>query len=77
MIDSLVILLLTVLITLGAVATALWKGPFDKLIGLSIITAGIIPFVVMRGYLDVAIVVALIVPLSTIIILLLLGRPVR
>nr|WP_256472518.1 DUF2108 domain-containing protein [Methanocalculus sp. AMF5] len=68
---------MAVLIFSGAVAATLWKSPFDKLIGISILTAGIIPFIVMRGYLDVAIVVSLIIPVSTIFILLLLGRSAR
>ena len=74
MIESLITIGLTLLIFLGAAATALWKNPFDKLIGLSILSGGVIPFIVMRGYLDVAIVVALVIPVSTIFILLLLGR---
>lgn len=74
MIESLITIGLTLLIFLGAMVTALWKNPFDKLIGLSILSAGVIPFIIMRGYLDVAIIVALVIPVSTIFILLLLGR---
>ena len=75
MTESFITIGLTLLIFLGAVVTALWRNPFDKLIGLSILSAGVIPFIVMRGYLDVAIVVALVIPISTIFILHLLGRP--
>jgi len=74
MIEQIITLGLTGLIFLGAAATALWKNPFDKLIGLSLLSAGVIPLIVMRGYLDVAIVVAILIPISTIFILLLLGR---
>ena len=74
MTESLITIGLTLLIFLGATVTALWKNPFDKLIGLSILSGGVIPFIVMRGYLDVAIIVALVIPVSTIFILLLLGR---
>ncbi|RQD82697.1 MAG: DUF2108 domain-containing protein [Methanocalculus sp. MSAO_Arc2] len=75
MIETIIPLLLTALIFLGALSTAFWKSPFDKLIGLSILSAGIIPFIIMRGYLDVAIIVALVIPVTTIFILFLLGRP--
>ncbi|HIJ06341.1 MAG: hypothetical protein XE11_0947 [Methanomicrobiales archaeon 53_19] len=74
MIEEIILPGLTGLIFLGAVTTALWKNPFDKLIGLSLLSAGVIPLIVMRGYLDVAILVALVTPISTIFILLLLGR---
>ncbi len=74
MIEEIILLGLTGLIFLGAGATALWKNPFEKLIGLSLLSAGVIPLIVMRGYLDVAIVVAIVIPISTIFILLLLGR---
>ena len=43
--------------------------PFDKLISLSVLIAGVFPFIVDRGLLDVAIALALIAPLSTIFIL--------
>ena len=45
------------------------RDPFDKLISLSVLIAGIFPFIVDRGFLDVAIALALIAPLSTIFIL--------
>lgn len=74
MIEEIILPGLTGLILLGAGATALWKNPFEKLIGLSLLSAGVIPLIVMRGYLDVAILVAIVAPISTIFILLLLGR---
>ncbi|MBN2733490.1 MAG: DUF2108 domain-containing protein [Methanomicrobiaceae archaeon] len=54
---------------LGAAATAIQKNPYDKLISLGMLFAGVIPFVVAGGYLDVAISLALIVPITTIILL--------
>ena len=77
MMESVITLSLAGLIFLGAVATALWKNPFDKLIGISILSAGVIPFIVTQGFLDVAIVISLIIPITTILVLLLLGREVR
>jgi energy-converting hydrogenase A subunit D len=59
---------------LGAVTTALHRDPFDKLISLSLLAAGIFPFLVDRGYLDVAAATALIAPLSTIFILMVTRR---
>jgi len=59
---------------LGAVTTALYRDPFDKLISLSLLAAGIFPFLVDRGYLDVAAATALIAPLSTIFILMVCRR---
>jgi energy-converting hydrogenase A subunit D len=59
---------------LGAVTTAMYRDPFDKLISLSLLAAGIFPFLVDRGYLDVAAATALIAPLSTIFILMVCRR---
>lgn len=53
----------------GTVGTILERDPFAKLISLSVIAGGVIPFIVDRGYLDVAIAVAIIAPLSTIFLL--------
>lgn len=57
------------LVLIGTISAIFWKDPFDKLISLSVMIAGIFPFIVDRGYLDVAAAFALIVPLSTIFIL--------
>jgi energy-converting hydrogenase A subunit D len=57
------------LVLIGMTAAILHRDPFDKLISLSILIAGIFPFIVDRGYLDVAAATALIAPLSTIFIL--------
>lgn len=58
----------------GAISTAYQKNPFDKLISLGVLAGGIIPFIIDRGYLDVGITVALIVPVTTIFILLVCTR---
>lgn len=59
---------------IGAIAASFYKDPFDKLIAIGVLAGGAIPFIVDRGYLDVAIAVALIVPVTTIIILLVCRR---
>jgi energy-converting hydrogenase A subunit D len=65
---------LAVIAILGAVATALFRNPFDKLIALGVMIGGIIPFIVDRGYLDVAVTVALLAPMTTIFVLALAWR---
>lgn len=59
---------------IGAVSTYIRENPFDKLIGIAVMTGGIIPFVAAKGYLDVAIVIALVVPVTTIFLLQAAGR---
>ncbi|TAJ44092.1 DUF2108 domain-containing protein [Methanofollis fontis] len=63
------------LITLiGALGTAFSRDPFSKLIALGVMIGGIVPFIVGRGYLDVAVAVALIAPVTTIFVLAITGR---
>ena len=63
-----------ILILIGMTAAILNRDPFDKLISLSILIAGVLPFIVDRGFLDVAIATALIAPLSTIFTLMVCRR---
>ncbi|MDK2975040.1 MAG: energy-converting hydrogenase subunit [Methanofollis sp.] len=62
------------IVILGAVATAWSRDPFNKLICLSVLVGGVFPFIVAGGYLDVAIAVALITPITTIFVLAITGR---
>lgn len=62
------------LIIIGMIAAIFNRDPFDKLISLSILIAGVFPFIVDRGFLDVAIATALIAPLSTIFTLMVCRR---
>ena len=62
------------LVLIGTFSAIFGRDPFDKLISLSVMIAGIFPFIVDRGYLDVAAALALIVPLSTIFILMVCQR---
>ena len=64
------------MLILGAIATVMARDPFDKLISLGIIVAGIMPFLADRGLLDVLTATALIAPLSTIFILMAIRRRV-
>ncbi len=67
--DEIVMAAGMVLVLIGTFSAILGRDPFDKLISLSVLIAGIFPFIVDRGYLDVAGALALIAPLSTIFIL--------
>jgi len=62
------------LLIIGMVATIASRDPFNKLISLSVLIAGVFPFIVDRGFLDVAIATALIAPISTIFILIVCRR---
>jgi len=62
------------LILIGTAAAIFNRDPFDKLISLSVLIAGVFPFIVERGFLDIAIATALIAPLSTIFILMVCRR---
>jgi len=59
---------------LGAASTALIRDSYGKVISLGVLVAGILPFIVDRGYLDVAITVSLIAPIATIFILMAVRR---
>lgn len=63
--------LAVLLALIGGIATLAVKDPFDKLITLGILVSGAVIFMVSRGYLDVAIVVSLMMPIGTLFILLL------
>lgn len=67
--DEIVLIACTALVLIGMTTAILQRDPFDKLISLSVLIAGVFPFIVDRGYLDVAAATALIAPLSTIFIL--------
>jgi len=67
--DEIVMAAAAILILIGMAAAIFSRDPFDKLISLSILIAGVFPFIVNRGLLDVAIALALIAPLSTVFIL--------
>ncbi|GAB7015877.1 DUF2108 domain-containing protein [Methanogenium cariaci] len=67
-------LILGLIALLGVIAVYIKPSPFDKLIGLAVMMGGVIPLIVLKGYLDVAILVAIIMPLTTIFILQATGR---
>ncbi|MDN5339167.1 MAG: energy-converting hydrogenase subunit [Euryarchaeota archaeon] len=75
--DEILVLLFAAVALIGALGTYLQRDPFNKLIAIGITYGGVLPFIIDRGYLDVAIVVSLIIPISTIIILPLMRRDLR
>jgi energy-converting hydrogenase A subunit D len=72
--NELYVILFGFITLLGGVTTAVYRDPFDKLISLSLMAAGIFPFIVDRGYVDVAAATALIAPLGTIFTLMVCRR---
>ncbi|WP_292521358.1 EhaD family protein [Methanoculleus sp.] len=67
--DDLLVVLFAVVALIGTVGVYLQRDRFNKLIAVGIIYGGVVPFIVDRGYLDVAIAVSLIIPITTIIML--------
>ena len=67
--NGILLLILAAAVLIGTCGAAISKNPFDKLIYLSMIFAGALPFIIEKGYLDMAIAAAVIVPVTTIITL--------
>jgi energy-converting hydrogenase A subunit D len=72
--NDIVMIASAILILTGMTAAVFNCDPFDKLISLSVLIAGVFPFIIDRGFLDVAIAIALIAPLSTIFTLMVCRR---
>lgn len=72
--NEIVILGAGVIIFLGTVMTLTTQDRYQKLIYLSLIAAGVMPFLADRGYLDILTALAIITPISTIFILLVCRR---
>lgn len=72
--NEVLVLAFAILVILGALLTIRESDPFRKLISLGIMIGGVMPFIVDRGLLDVAIAIALIAPLSTLFTLMVCGR---
>jgi energy-converting hydrogenase A subunit D len=72
--DEIIMAAAAILILTGMAAAIVNRDHFDKLISLSVLIAGVFPFIVDRGLLDVAIALALIAPLSTVFILMVCQR---
>ncbi|MDD1724883.1 MAG: EhaD family protein [Methanospirillum sp.] len=53
----------------GAAYAGFARDPYAKLIGMGIIGGAVMPLIIIRGYMDVAAALAVIIPLSTVFIL--------
>lgn len=62
------------LMAIGAIGVALLKKPLDKVIMLSVLEAGFFLAIVAFKYLDVALIVAILDPLSIVVFLLALMK---
>ena len=67
--DAILVVLFAAVALIGVLGVYLQRDRFDKLIAVGIIYGGVVPFIVDRGDLDVAIVISLIIPITTIIVL--------
>lgn len=54
---------------IGSIYTGISKDPYQKLISIGLLSGASMPLLMDRGYVDIAIALALILPLSTIFIL--------
>jgi energy-converting hydrogenase A subunit D len=54
---------------IGSVYTGISRDPYRKLIAIGLLSGAIMPLLMDRGYVDIAIALALILPLSTVFIL--------
>lgn len=72
--NDIVMIASCILILAGMAAAIFNRDPFDKLISLSVLIGGVFPFIIDRGFLDIAIATALIAPLSTIFTLMVCRR---
>lgn len=67
---NILLLVIVCMITLiGAVYAGFVRDPYAKLIGIGVIGGGVMPFIIARGYADVAAALALIIPISTVFVL--------
>ncbi len=69
MMNDFILIIFGITAITGAVYAGFAKDPYSKLIGLGIIGGSIMPFLIDRGYMDVAAALAVITPLSTVFIL--------
>lgn len=53
----------------GSVYTGISRDPFRKLIAIGLLSGAVMPLLIDRGYVDIAIALSLILPVSTIVVL--------
>lgn len=67
--NDLLILPFVLIAIAGSVYAGFAKDPYVKLIAIGLIAGAIMPLIMIRGYVDVAAALAVIIPLSTVFIL--------
>ncbi|MDD3573725.1 DUF2108 domain-containing protein [Methanospirillum sp.] len=65
----LVLVLCCTMILIGGIYAGYARDPYTKLIALGIIGGGTMPLIIARGYVDIAMALAIIIPLSTVFVL--------
>jgi len=70
--DQIAFILCALIILIGGLLTWYWHSHYEKLIGVSITTGGTMPLLISTGYLDVAIIVALVSPFAIILLTLMI-----
>lgn len=67
--NDLLILPFIIIAIIGSCYAGFVRDPYVKLIAMGLIGGAIMPLIMMRGYVDVAAALAVIIPLSTVFIL--------
>ncbi|HWQ66190.1 MAG TPA: EhaD family protein [Methanospirillum sp.] len=67
--NEILIYLFGAIAIIGAIYTGVAKDPYQKLISIGLLSGASMPLLMDRGYVDIAIALALILPLSTVFIL--------
>jgi len=70
--DQIAFILCAFIILSGGLLTWYWHNHYEKLIAMSVMAGGIMPLLISTGYLDVAIIVALVSPFATILLILMI-----
>lgn len=70
--DQISLILCGIITLAGGILTWYWSNHYEKIIGVSIMAGGVMPPLIGAGYLDAAIIIALVSPFATIILLLMI-----
>ena len=73
--DQIIFILCALITLIGSLLTWYWYSHYEKLIAVGVIAGGIMPLLVSTGYLDVAIIVALVSPFATLLLIFLIREP--
>jgi energy-converting hydrogenase Eha subunit C len=71
-VDQIAIIICGIITLAGGILTWYWYNHYEKIIGMGIMAGGVMPPLIGAGYLDTAIIIALVSPFATIILLLMI-----